>query len=105
MYTLQLATAHLRLSEVPHVAVEFVVKDKYRSDIPATVAIVRRRPDCDEGLVREHVLEPLLDQLVGTADELQACECGQDEVRVAHVRFLGHSVYCAQCAALNCKAT
>ena len=64
---------HLSLREVPHVPVELVVKDEYRGDVAAAVAIVGRRPDRDEGFVGEHIFETLLDKLVGSADELQTC--------------------------------
>lgn len=40
------------------------------SDVTAAIAIIRRRPNCDELLI-EHVLNAFVNQLVGPADQLQ----------------------------------
>ena len=76
------------------------VEVEYGGDVPAPVAVVRlflrqsrprpgaaaacthRAPDRDEGLLLEHVLQALLHQLVGPADELQAVDLEGKEVSV-----------------------
>jgi len=61
-----------RLREVAHVALQLVVEDQDARDVAAAVAVVGGAPDRDKVLLREHVLEALLHQLVRAADELQS---------------------------------
>mmetsp|Transcript_36841 Transcript_36841/g.115857 ORF Transcript_36841/g.115857 Transcript_36841/m.115857 type:complete len:209 (-) Transcript_36841:585-1211(-) len=61
----------LRLSEELYLALHVLVEAQDGGDVPAAVAVVRGRPHRDEALVREHVLEPLLYELVRTAYKLE----------------------------------
>eukprot|EP00962_Isochrysis_galbana_P030816 scaffold10020_cov122-Isochrysis_galbana.AAC.8 len=63
----------LHLFEYLEIAPELVVQRQDASVVAATVAVVWRRPNGDKLLV-EHVLVPLLHQLVRAADELETVD-------------------------------
>merc|ERR1719409_945430 len=63
-----------RLREVLHRSLHLIVERQYARHVPAPVAVVGRGPDGYERLVREHVLQTLLHELVRAADELQAVD-------------------------------
>ena len=58
------------LVEEEEVAMEGFVELEYGRHVAAAVAVVGRRPYRDQVLLREHVLETLLHQLVCPAHEL-----------------------------------
>lgn len=62
---------HYHLLEHPERPIQSLVQQQHRRHVLAAVTVIGSRPHGDQVVLREHVLEALLDHLVASADQLQ----------------------------------